>query len=243
MNTPNNSVNQHENSGKNKLVFSYLTLRKLIGFTGIAVPFLLAVYPRRPSDYHGLQPTISDYYYTDRGDVLVITLCILGTFLMTYKGYNRIERGLTFLSGICSIGIAFVPITAGCVECDYSVHTFNGGVLGALVGTGWHFALSTVFLSSLALMSLVFFTKTDPKIPLKLQNGRLSQKAKRNIVYKICGWVIAGSLLIMGLYFLIRPDLGRFPIIFTFQSIAVIAFGVSWITKGQTLWPDQKRLL
>lgn len=37
----------------NELVFSYLTLRNLIGFSGILLPIILAIAPRRPSDYYG----------------------------------------------------------------------------------------------------------------------------------------------------------------------------------------------
>lgn len=224
---------------KNQLVFSYLTLRNLIGFSGILLPLLLAVAPQSPTGYFlGLQPTISDYYYTDRGDVLVVALSVLGVFLITYKGYNRIERVLTFLAGICCTGIAFVPTRAGCQDCAFSVHTNSGGLFGVLVGTGWHFVLSTAFFLSLAVMSLVFFTRGGDQSPLQPQDGRRSQKAKRNIVYKVCGWIIIASIGLMGLYFLIRPDLDGFPFIFILQSVAVFAFGISWLTKGQTLWPD-----
>jgi hypothetical protein len=48
---------------KNDLVFSYLTLRNLIGFAGMLLPVALAVWPKRPSAYHGFEPSISDYCY------------------------------------------------------------------------------------------------------------------------------------------------------------------------------------
>lgn len=223
---------------KNELVFSYLTLRNLIGFSGILLPLILAIVPKRPSDYYGFEPSISDYFYTDRGDILVVVLCILGAFLITYTGYNWKEQLLTFVAGICGIGVAFVPTKMECLECKLSVHTGSGGVFSFIAGTGWHFAFATTFLFCLAIMSLVFFTRGKEDDQHKQADGNLSQKGKRNIVFKICGWTIIGSLVILGLYFIVRPDLGKFPVIFTFETLAVIAFGISWITKGQTLWPD-----
>ncbi|PBJ08022.1 hypothetical protein [Flavobacterium sp. ACN6] len=222
----------------NDLVFSYLTLRNLIGFSGLLLPVVLSVFPRRPSDYYGFEPSISDYYYTDRGDILVVVLCVLGTLLITYKGYDWKEQLLTFTAGICGMGVAFVPTVKDCLECKYSVHTGTGGVFDFISGRWQHFVLAAVFLCCLAVMSLVFFVKKDEKIPIRSADGSLTQKGKRNIVFKICGWVIIACLLIMGIYFIAEWKFEKFPFVFIFESIAVIAFGVSWITKGQTLLPD-----
>ncbi|WP_222538674.1 hypothetical protein [Pedobacter polysacchareus] len=227
----------------NELVFSYLTLRNLIGFSGILLPLVLAIAPKRPSDYYGIEPSISDYFYTDRGDILVAVLCILGAFLITYKGYTWKEQLLTFIAGICSIGIALVPTKMNCLECKLSIHTGNGGIFSFMAGTAWHFSFAAIFLLCLAIMSLVFFTKGREEDYYQQAGGNFTQKAKRNVVYKVSGWIIIGSLLILGLYFLIKPDLGQIPIVFAFEALAVVAFGFSWITKGQTLWPDGEHYL
>src|SRR5688500_8363298 len=93
----------------NELVISYMLLRKLIGICGMLLPLALAVVPRRPSEYYVLEPSISDYYYTDRGDFLVVLLSILSIFLFTYKGYNVIEKILMRIAAVCAFGVAFVP--------------------------------------------------------------------------------------------------------------------------------------
>lgn len=222
----------------NELVFSYLTLRNLIGFSGLLLPIILSIFPRRPSKYYGFEPSISDYFYTDRGDILVVVLCILGTLLITYKGYNWKEQLLTCIAGICGIGVAFVPTAKDCLECNLSVHTGSGGVLDFITGRWWHFTFAAVFLFCLAIMSLVFFVKKSENTQLKSSNGSLSQKGKRNIIYKVCGWVIIASLIIMGVYFIAGWEFKNIPFVFIFESIAVFAFGISWITKGQTLLPD-----
>ncbi|SDF61456.1 hypothetical protein SAMN04487996_111280 [Dyadobacter soli] len=230
---------------RNELVISYLTLRNLIGFGGMLLPIALAVRPARPSEYYfGFEPSISDYYYTDRGDILVVILCIIGAFLITYYGYGFYEWLLTFLAGICGIGVAFVPTKIGCDRCLLSVHTEHGGVFKTLAGTGWHFAFAATFLLSLAIMSLVFFTRGDDSAATE---GKNKQKAIRNRVFKICGWVIIGSLIILGIYFILRRMIGLdvkpFPIVYVFEAVAVEAFGFSWLVKGQTLWPDGEHYL
>ena len=44
---------------------------------------------------------------------------------------------------------------------------------------------------------------------------------------------------LMILYLIIQPaSLEDKPVIFVLETVAVEAFGISWITKGETLWPD-----
>ena len=70
------------------LVFSYLTLRKTIGLLGIVFPFLLCLGGLIVFKT-GIQYSISSYYHTGMRDVFVGTLCIIGFFLLSYRGYDR----------------------------------------------------------------------------------------------------------------------------------------------------------
>jgi hypothetical protein len=105
--------------------------------------------------------------------------------------------------------------------------------------------MAGIFLLCLAVMSLRFFTLTDGE--LRYPDHKLTPKGKRNRVYKWCGWTMVASVSILGIYFLLRKfaglDLKTFPIIFLFETIAVVAFGISWLTKGETLWPDGQHYL
>lgn len=233
---PNTADRKKEDS--NELVISYMLLRKLIGICGMLLPFALALNPRRTSEYFGLEPSISDYYYTDRGDFLVVLLSILGIFLFTYKGYNRIEKILMRVSAVCAFGIAFVPTTLKCNDCPFSVHTGSGGVFGHIFGEGLHILFAAVFLVSLGYISLKYFPQTDAAEPKKAKKD-LTRKDKRNIVFKVCGWIILSCVFLLFLYFLIKPDLKNFPVIFVLETIAVEAFALSWITKGELLLPDK----
>lgn len=228
----------------NQLVFSYLTLRNLIGLCGLCLPFTLAIHPSRPGAYDGFEPSISDYFYTDRGDLLVVILGVLCVFLFTYTGYTWKERTLTAIAAICGLGVAFVPTQRKDVPYDNAVHTNNGSIFHNHL-MGIHLVLAGIFLICLAVMSLRFFTLTDGE--LRYPDHRLTQKGKRNRVYKWCGWIMIASVSILGVYILLKHlaglDLKTFPIILLFETIAVVAFGISWLTKGETLWPDGQHYL
>lgn len=241
-------ASQTINQGKskedhNKLVISYLTLRKLIGIAGMALPALLAVAPSRTSDYlFNLEPSISDYFFTSRGDVLVVVLCLIGFFLLVYNGYDLVERCLTLLAGVCAMGVAFAPTGMRCGNCEKSVHTGAGGFLPVLAGTWWHLAFAVVFFLSLGIISTFYFTKGgDQKIAWR-ELGKFTQKNRRNLAYVICGCLIFLCLIVLTIYFIYRAktgnDLKPYPIVYIFETIAVEAFGFSWLVKGQTLWPD-----
>jgi hypothetical protein len=77
----------------NLLVISYLTLRKVIGLLGLALPFL-AMVGARLLFHTGLQVSLSAYYHTGMRDVLVGILFAIGFFLGGYKGYERAVAAL-----------------------------------------------------------------------------------------------------------------------------------------------------
>ncbi|MEJ7627301.1 MAG: hypothetical protein WKF35_10590 [Ferruginibacter sp.] len=227
-----------EKEDSNGLVISYMFLRKLIGICGILLPFALAIAPERVTGYYGLEASISDYYYTSRGDFLVVLLSILGIFLFTYKGYEFKEKLLTRIAALCAFGIAFVPTKARCNDCLFSVHTNSGGVFGNIFGEGIHIIFAAVFFICLGMISIIYFSRTNALSPTTSKN-KLTRKSKRNIIYMICGWVMLSCVALLGIYFFIQPDLKNFPVIFVLETIAIWAFGISWLTKGEALLPDK----
>jgi peptidoglycan/LPS O-acetylase OafA/YrhL len=69
--------------------------------------------------------------------------------------------------------------------------------------------------------SLVLFTK--------------SRDDKRNRVYRICGWIMVVCIVGIGVTFTSRFDGTReaYNITFWLESIALCAFSISWLTKGE----------
>jgi len=220
----------------NNLVFSYLTLRNLIGICGMIMPLILYFFTGGGDSDPKYEQSISEYYYTSNGDVLVVILSVVGVFLFTYNGYKWQEKALTTVAAICGIGIAFSP-TAKDVTRLGSIHVPHSQVPTVFGLFERHFLFAVLFFAALAIISLKYFPKSD-QASMRTPEGKMTQKAKRNVVYRICGWTIVGSIVVLALYFILKPNVGDFPVVFTFETIAVEAFGISWITKGESLWPD-----
>src|SRR5207245_4583836 len=83
---PRRIVMNQQRGTEDTLVLSYLELRKAVGIIGFALPFALA-FGKILLQGRGIQSSISGYYYTDMRNVFVGSLCAIGVFLMSCRGY------------------------------------------------------------------------------------------------------------------------------------------------------------
>ncbi len=201
------------------LVRSYLTLRKSVGIIGISLPFVL-VFGKWLFESPGIQYSISAYYYTGMRNIFVGSLCAIGVFLFSYRGYKS-DGPTGILASIFSIGVALFPAAPE--------GSASAGVIGTL-----HLLFAASMFLTLAYFSLVLFTKTDPtKTPTP-------RKLQRNSVYRVCGFVILGCVLIMflGGWLPKNHSIDALHPTFWLESIAIVAFGVSWLVKGEAILGD-----
>lgn len=216
------------------LVISYLTLRKAVGILGMALPFLLLTgyfVLERNCDF---PPSISHFYYTDLGNVFVGTLCAVSLFLFSYNGHDKGDKVAAKVAGTFALLVAVFPTAFGdytattCSRMQQSADGFSNAV---------HYVSATVLFSTFAYFSLVQFTKTN-------KPGRMAApKRTRNHIYKLCGWIIVACILgIIGVYFLpasVYKHIRFIKPIFTLETIALLAFGFSWLIKGDTFFKDK----
>ena len=69
------------------------------------------------------------------------------------------------------------------------------------------------------------------------------RKIQRNRVYRTCGAVMVGCILLMGIYHLAGGDetsLANLNPIYWLEAIAILAFGISWLTKGEAILADEE---
>lgn len=196
-------------------IISYLTLRTLIGSLGILIPVLLAIGGFLFSSSMVLEHSISNYYYTPMGDVLVGVLFVMGFFLLTYKGYERIDNIAGSLGFIFALGVALFPC--------------NSDFLAVRIT---HFVSAALLFGVFVFFSLCLFTKThEGKEPS-------TGKKNRNVVYWVCGFAMILFLVLIALSFLFLSPQARnaYKLIFWLESLALWAFGISWLVKGRLLW-------
>lgn len=202
------------------LVISYLSLRKAIGIIGLALPFALAlgkIFFESP----GIQASISGYYYTVMRDVFVGSLCAIAVFLMSYRGYERKDEVAGDLAFVFALGVALFPTTP-----DTSPVVTAVGALHSL-------SAACLFLT-LAFFALVLFRKTDPN------RAPTRRKVQRNTVYTVCGYTILACIVLIAVVGLLSDDspVKKLDPVFWLESAAVVAFGVSWLTKGEAILTD-----
>lgn len=207
------------------LVFSYLELRKAIGLLGIAFPFVLSI-GALILFQTGIQSSISSYYHTGMRDVFVGILCVIGFFLLSYKGYKPWDNIVGDLGCVFAVGLALFPTTP-------DVAAASGARLIGYV----HFAFATLFFLTLICFSLCLFTKTHPKKP------PTRRKLQRNKVYKACGYTMGICILIIAIYSFL-PDtmtsfLKAYKPVYWLEALAILAFGISWFTKGEAILKDE----
>ncbi len=208
----------------NRLVVSYLMLRKAVGCLGMGLPFILAI---GGGLLFGLQiqPSVSDYYYTGMRDVFVGVLFAMGVFLFSYKGYGKKDNLAANVAAICVIGTALFPTTPQ-----------NPSELAATIGK-LHVFFASAYFITLAYFSLVLFTKSDPTKP------PTPRKLQRNTVYRVSGYVILLSIALIVLLKLLPIDfknsIQTFDPVFWLESVMVIAFGISWYVKGEGILKDE----
>jgi hypothetical protein len=240
MDSTNNSISPDRLKEKeNNLVVSYKTLRNLIGYCGIILPVILILTTTTAPSDKNIERSFSEYYYTSSGDILVSFLCILGAFLIIYKGYNIKENILSTLAGICGIFAAFSPTTTDDLRQSFSVHTPLHDV-PEIFGFERHTIVAGLFFIILGFISLCCFPQTNVNKQITIQNK------KRINIFKVCGWIMLICVLIMAIYFLsdrFSTIFGKIPFIFIMETIATWAFGISWLTIGETIYPDGEHYL
>jgi hypothetical protein len=210
---------------KNELVYNYKKLRAAIGCLGISLPF--TTWLGAWIIFHtGLQGSISSYYYTGARDIFVGTLWAIGFFFVAYKGYSKTEDWVGNFACVFAVLISLFPTTP---ELSPSITAIRVGYV--------HTGSAAIFFGIMAYFAFQF-TSSDQS-----PEGQTPQKRLRNLVYKVCGYILAGSLVLIVLTAILPSTLmgrlaGLRPV-YVLETVAILAFGISWLVKGEAVMGDQ----
>lgn len=214
-----------------------LTLRKLIGVLGMALPLLLFGFLYLDNGLEYPLESISHYYYTRVSSIFVIILSLLAFFLIVYEGKEPADFYISSSAGIFALLAVLFPtsnITEIC--CDpakkYAVTLLPASDFRMY----FHYAVSGLFFLCLSYMCFFLFTKSN-KTPSK----RGSKKILRNRIYRTCAILMFLAILVPFAGFLkIIPQecFKTFPLTFWMETLAVESFGFAWLVKGETLFKD-----
>lgn len=227
-------------------------MRKAIGWIAILLPFALILgdytissldllnnkwFVKTGECYHvytyasPFKASISHYYYSSVGEIFTGALGTVALFLLCYKGHplRKSEFGLSDkvmsnLAAFFALGIvAFPTTTKHCITDNSRVFTssFNTGII--------HFIFAGLFFITLAFISIFNFRRTK-------KVSEFGTKPSHDL-YKYCGIIMLACVFLIFIYRMFFRDkynwLDEIYPILILETIALLAFGVSWLTKGR----------
>jgi preprotein translocase subunit SecG len=196
-------------------IISYKKLQIMMGLAGILLP-LLVVAGKYLSEGSGvLEDSVSDYYNNGTGgDILVGILFALSFFLFAYKGPEGIDSIIADIGGAMALGVALFPTT--------SENKFVSSM---------HFIFAALLFATLIIFSLYLFRKTKKTVK------PTPEKIKRNRIYFCCGIIMIVCIVGMFVcYIALNSFTRKYNIIFWGETIALVSFGFSWLTKAEWLY-------
>lgn len=232
-------THQAEAINSKEEIISHQQLRTFIGITGFFLPFVLVLGCFAHGDGHySWQPSISHYYYSKMHFVFVCTLCVLGGFLITYKGkkINPWESRISNLAGYFAFGVAAFPTRYN----GFSTGQNNANQYLQLcteVTEKWgyiHFGCAGLLFACFVVFCLWFFQEPDRAYA----SDEMDKFNRRKLFYKVCGWGIVVSIVSLALFFFFAPD--RHGLLtyttFFFETTSLLFFGAAWLVKGSLAW-------
>ncbi|WP_018331130.1 hypothetical protein [Actinomycetospora chiangmaiensis] len=202
---------------------SYLRLRRFIGWVAVLLPVVVGVGAAVLPPHEFLSSISASYYVPVVGNVFVGAMCAFGVFLWLYNydAGSRVDDVAGWIAGTFAIGVGIFP-------------TSPEDVPHAVVSLATaHAVCATAFFLVLAWFSLVLFRRTGPR--------PTARKELRNRVYLGCGIAILAALVAAGFLPLLLGAIAYHDahVLFFCETVAVEAFGFSWLVKGETLLRDR----
>jgi hypothetical protein len=198
--------------------------RRLIGVLGLFLPVLLYVVA-------GLRPvdgvprwaplsSVSAYYYTGAVAIFVGVLFALSLFLLTYRGYERVraDRVVGTVGGAAALLVTLFPASPP----------------DAVTRPPWwrdwiedvHHAAAVALFVCFILFATWLFRKSSVA-----KSDRPLEKRRRDAVSLTCGIV----MIVCVLWALVAAK--RDGNILVPEAIAIVAFAISWLVKGEAYLP------
>ncbi len=199
---------------------SFLTTRLVVGMFGVALPSTLIVGEPLMSGNWSVRDALSDYYYSGLRNWFVGSLFAIGAGLLVYMATKRSRPDgvLSFVAGVCAILVALFP-------------TNEVGAQPSAVAWA-HFVFAVALFILLGIICWRFGTR-DGRQPNRSDRRRANWRR----FHRACAVGIWSSVAWCALTVAVRNALNipmPYAVLFG-ESLAVLAFGFSWMLKGSEL--------
>jgi hypothetical protein len=230
------------------------TLRRLVGVLGMSLPWLLIVFLWWDTSRGAPLESISHYYFTRVSAVFTTTVSLMAIFLLIYKGQSPKEFWLSTAAGIGALLLVLFPtdniVDDICIGvgnccgdvCQAAERQYTAGVLrNSIFRKDFHYIASGVFLLCLALMAFLVFAYSKKEIAAATDAAAIRRMKQRNFIYRLCGvlMVLAVAFVLWGDKIVGDTIYKDYHLTFWMETLAVEAFGFSWLLRGDMLLPDK----
>lgn len=212
---------------------SYLLERAIIGFTGVSLPVVIIAGDNLlRTDGPAVRFSLSAYYYSGMRDFFVGSLFAVGLFLITYKVFERsLNNVLTVIGGVAALLVALFPTDR--TPAETVGLTPLQSRLGESTVSHIHYTSAAIFIVSLAIISFFFGLQEGRRSP-----QRAGCRARMSPTFwRWFHWVCASVILLAVVFTVLttQNDMFHTYSLLIGESIAVVAFGLSWLFKGLEL--------
>lgn len=206
---------------------SYLVMRILIGSIGILLPIVLIICAGSFVDgWADLRGSLSAYYHSGMRDVFVGSMYAVAAFLVTYKVVElRFEGIVSGLAGLSAFVLATFPTDLpkglDSPETPLQIEVGQGTVSNV------HYGAAIAFIGFLTLISIYFAIDEAWR---QQGLGRLGKKFWL-AYHSFCAFV----MVVAAAYMILANGLETLPRAYSLligESVAIAAFGASWLAKG-----------
>lgn len=233
----------------NSIIIHYQTLRRLIGWMGVALPFVVylgnwvffthhvaaCLWPSSKVPY-----SLSGYYYTHMRGVFTGAFCAIGVFLTAYNGYGRLEQVVTTVAGLAMIGIALSPTNP-----SPRLPADQAGTCGPLVPVVYNSSQHQTLIGAVHQVCLIVLIVMLCVTAWLFRSDRpgepVTSRAKVLYLASAIGIAVGG----VGAFiqnFLSDSVKAETPWLFWFEMVAILCFGLAWFVKGEAHKPLTKHL-
>ena len=214
-------------TGGIKYVRSYLLIRLVIGFLGWALPVVVVVGSLVLGDDDPRKDSLSAYYHSGMGDVFVGSLCATALFLLSYMAFERNwDNVFSIVAGVAALGVALLPTRSEEAPLTPVQEALGEGVVAAL-----HFTSAGIFILALGAICYRFGlgeARRPDRTPAQQARGRALHHGCAYAIVVALAYVLAAAVLPL-------PGVLDEKALFLGETLAVVAFGVSWFVKGTEL--------
>ena len=205
-------------------MINVLKLRKILGWLGVALPWIVAaLYMIFEVSAFSIPHSISaTYHVASCITPFMIILGSAGILLICYDGYDKQDKIVCTLAGIFGLLICLFPCRNLPNDCELPATMLIGTFQLPAIISGWiHNIVAIIFFGLLAYNSYFLFTKSSGELTI--------QKRKRNCIFKVCGIGMIASFALLPPLLLLNVPCS----IWIVEAIALMFFGISWLTKSQ----------